>query len=180
MKVLESRGCADARPSSGGGLMPPKCVARSHAQPVGGAGSSAALNALAELHQSASVANHLEAMRQQAALGGGAVDAYSLAQLGGARSLRKQLVVGVVVQLSMQLSGIDAIFLYSTLSLRLAGVADPLSDEDALNGRYAPMQPEAPPKIVKLITRKPKVPTAEEIDVNVRSRSAKLRVCEKL
>ena len=63
---------------------------------------------------------------------------------------------------------------------RFAGIADPLSDEDALNGRYAPMQPEAPPKIVKLITRKPKVPTAEEIDVNVRSRSAKLRVCEKL
>jgi 16S rRNA (cytosine1402-N4)-methyltransferase len=33
---------------------------------------------------------------------------------------------------------------------------------------------------VKLITRKPKVPTSAEIDVNVRSRSAKLRVCEKL
>ena len=64
---------------------------------------------------------------------------------------------------------------------RFAGVADPPSDAE-LRGRYAPMltQREAPPKIVKLITRKPKVPTAAEIDVNVRSRSAKLRVCEKL
>ena len=48
-----------------------------------------------------------------------------------------------------------------------------------LNGRYAPMQPEAPPKIVKLITRKPKVPTAEEIDVNVRSRSKVNCACAK-
>jgi 16S rRNA (cytosine1402-N4)-methyltransferase len=57
-----------------------------------------------------------------------------------------------------------------------AGRAEPPSEEV---NRYMP-QPEAPPKIVKLITRKPKVPTSAEIDVNVRSRSAKLRVCEKL
>lgn len=64
---------------------------------------------------------------------------------------------------------------------RFAGVADPPSDAE-LRGRYAPMltQRDAPPKIVKVLTRKPKVPTAAEIDVNVRSRSAKLRVCEKL
>lgn len=33
--------------------------------------------------------------------------------------------------------------------------------------------------IVKLITRKPMLPTAEELEVNPRARSAKLRVCEK-
>ena len=64
-------------------------------------------------------------MRTQAAMGDTAAPGYSLAQLAGARALRKQLIVGVVVQLSMQLSGIDAIHLYSTLSLRMAGVADP-------------------------------------------------------
>lgn len=32
----------------------------------------------------------------------------------GIRTVRKQLVVGVVVQLMMQLSGIDAVFYYST------------------------------------------------------------------
>lgn len=59
---------------------------------------------------------------------------------------------------------------------KFAGFAEPLSEEV---NRYMP-QPEKPPKIVRLITRKPLVPSAKEIDENVRSRSAKLRVCEKL
>ena len=33
---------------------------------------------------------------------------------------------------------------------------------------------------VKVITRKPIVATAEELEINQRSRSAKLRICEKL
>ena len=41
-------------------------------------------------------------------------------------------------------------------------------------------QPPAPPKIVKLITRKPLIADADELKLNVRARSAKLRVCEKL
>lgn len=41
------------------------------------------------------------------------------------RSLRKQLVVGVVVQLMMQFSGIDAVFYYSTMVFRQASVGDP-------------------------------------------------------
>ncbi len=41
-------------------------------------------------------------------------------------------------------------------------------------------QPPPPPKIVKLITRKPLVADDEEVKANVRARSAKLRVCEKL
>ena len=41
------------------------------------------------------------------------------------RTLRKQLVVGVVIQLMMQLSGIDAVFFYSTMVFEMAGVGDP-------------------------------------------------------
>lgn len=39
--------------------------------------------------------------------------------------LRKQLIVGVTVQLMMQFSGIDAVFYYSTRVFYQAGVADP-------------------------------------------------------
>ena len=39
---------------------------------------------------------------------------------------------------------------------------------------------EPPPKIVKLVTRKPLVADKDEVSDNVRSRSAKLRICEKL
>jgi len=46
-------------------------------------------------------------------------------ELFAERSLRKQLVVGVVVQLMMQFSGIDACFYYSTMVFRQANVADP-------------------------------------------------------
>ncbi len=35
-------------------------------------------------------------------------------------------------------------------------------------------------KLVKLITKKPIIPTDQEIDLNPRARSAKLRVCQKL
>ena len=41
-------------------------------------------------------------------------------------------------------------------------------------------QEEPPPKIVKLVTRKPLVADKDEVADNVRSRSAKLRICEKL
>ena len=46
---------------------------------------------------------------------------YSVARLFQAAELRKQLVVGLAIQVSMQLSGIDAIFYYSTLVFRHAG-----------------------------------------------------------
>jgi SP family facilitated glucose transporter-like MFS transporter 1 len=41
------------------------------------------------------------------------------------RRLRKQLIVGITVQLMMQFSGIDAVFYYSTRVFYQAGVADP-------------------------------------------------------
>lgn len=46
---------------------------------------------------------------------------FTLMQLFGAKSLRKQLLMAIVIQLSMQLSGIDAIFYYSTMIFRRAG-----------------------------------------------------------
>jgi len=41
------------------------------------------------------------------------------------RKLRKQLIVGITVQLMMQFSGIDAVFYYSTMVFKQAGVSDP-------------------------------------------------------
>jgi sugar porter (SP) family MFS transporter len=49
----------------------------------------------------------------------------SIWELFAERSLRKQLVVGVTVQLMMQFSGIDAVFYYSTMVFQEASVADP-------------------------------------------------------
>jgi SP family facilitated glucose transporter-like MFS transporter 1 len=49
----------------------------------------------------------------------------SIRELIGDRSLRKQLVVGITVQLMMQFSGIDAVFYYSTSVFKQAGVSDP-------------------------------------------------------
>lgn len=49
----------------------------------------------------------------------------SVWELFADRSLRKQLIVGVTVQLMMQFSGIDAVFYYSTMVFVQAQVADP-------------------------------------------------------
>lgn len=66
---------------------------------------------LSDLHRSASVPLHMDNIRAEARVSAGAVEGgYSLRELLGARNLRRQLVVGVVIQLSMQLSGIDIIF----------------------------------------------------------------------
>ena len=46
-------------------------------------------------------------------------------ELLSARKLRRQLLIGIVIQLSMQFSGIDAIFYYSTIALRRAGMSNP-------------------------------------------------------
>ena len=117
-------------------------------------GSSAALSTLCKLRGVDSTAAHIERLRMERAAsddeqaggnsgggggngvgggngGGGGVlwDAparLTLAELFCSRALRTRLVVAVVLQLSMQLSGIDAIFYYGTLTLRAtAGVAPP-------------------------------------------------------
>jgi SP family facilitated glucose transporter-like MFS transporter 1 len=46
-------------------------------------------------------------------------------QLFNDMTLRKQLIVGITVQLMMQFSGIDAVFYYSTKVFYQAGVSDP-------------------------------------------------------
>jgi SP family facilitated glucose transporter-like MFS transporter 1 len=50
---------------------------------------------------------------------------FSLAQLFACRALRRQLIVGVVIQLSMQFSGIDAVLYYSTSVFQRACVPNP-------------------------------------------------------
>jgi 16S rRNA (cytosine1402-N4)-methyltransferase len=50
----------------------------------------------------------------------------------------------------------------------------------SLRDETHPMAPEIRPAVVKLVTKKPIVPDEEEIQKNARSRSAKLRVIEKL
>jgi len=52
--------------------------------------------------------------------------------------------------------------------------------QSQLQYQYDPIPPEMPPKRVKEITRKPIVAVDEEKRLNPRSRSAKLRVIEKL
>ncbi|CAB9514104.1 family 2, facilitated glucose transporter member [Seminavis robusta] len=49
----------------------------------------------------------------------------SIRELFRDRKLRKQLIVGITVQLMMQFSGIDAVFYYSTSVFKQAGVSDP-------------------------------------------------------
>ncbi|KAG7352047.1 major facilitator superfamily sugar transporter [Nitzschia inconspicua] len=49
----------------------------------------------------------------------------SIIDLARDRTLRKQLIVGITVQLMMQFSGIDAVFYYSTSVFKQAGVSDP-------------------------------------------------------
>ena len=48
----------------------------------------------------------------------------SIMELFFDRNLRKQLIVGITVQLMMQFSGIDAVFYYSTMVFKQAGVSD--------------------------------------------------------
>jgi len=50
---------------------------------------------------------------------------FGLVDLFTSQALRKQLKVGLFIQLSMQLSGIDAVFYYSTSVFEYAGVSNP-------------------------------------------------------
>lgn len=52
-------------------------------------------------------------------------DSMTIMELLLDRTLRKQLVVGITVQLMMQFSGIDAVFYYSTSVFYQANVKDP-------------------------------------------------------
>jgi SP family facilitated glucose transporter-like MFS transporter 1 len=56
---------------------------------------------------------------------GASPDAFGLSHLFSSMQLRRQLIVGVVIQLSMQFSGIDAVLYYSTSVFQRACVPNP-------------------------------------------------------
>lgn len=88
-------------------------------------GKAAARGALVRL-QSESVADeylgYIQEETQSSTNGNGTM---SIGELLRDRTLRKQLIVGITVQLMMQFSGIDAVFYYSTSVFKEAGVSDP-------------------------------------------------------
>merc|ERR1712087_444915 len=88
-------------------------------------GSHVALSTLQSLHREASAAAHMNNLRQELKEGGTAGDDMSIMDLLSAVHLRKQVLVGIVIKIGVQFSGIDAIFYYSTIMFRHAGVADP-------------------------------------------------------
>jgi SP family facilitated glucose transporter-like MFS transporter 1 len=88
-------------------------------------GSHLALSTLKQLHRAESAAMHMNNLRTEMQEGGKAGDDMSMAELLMAKHLRKQVMVGVIIKIGVQFSGIDAIFYYSTLMFRHANVADP-------------------------------------------------------
>ena len=88
-------------------------------------GSHLALSTLRQLHRAESAAMHMNNLRQEMQEGGKTGDDMSIAELLMAKHLRKQVLVGVVIKIGVQFSGIDAIFYYSTLMFRHAKVPDP-------------------------------------------------------
>ena len=88
-------------------------------------GSSTTLATLRALHRELSAAAHLSNLRQEVQEGGKAGDDMSVWELLRTSSLRKQVLVGIVIKIGVQFSGIDAIFYYSTLMFTQAKVADP-------------------------------------------------------
>lgn len=90
-------------------------------------GEEATWTTLKKLHRELSAANHMNALRSELKEGGGVSgkDDMSISDLLRAKNLRKQVMVGIVIKIGVQFSGIDAIFYYSTLMFRHANVADP-------------------------------------------------------
>lgn len=88
-------------------------------------GEQATWDTLAKLHREASAAQHMNNLRNELSEGGKSGDDMSVMDLLMAKNLRKQLLVGVIIKIGVQFSGIDAIFYYSTLMFRNANVEDP-------------------------------------------------------
>tara|TARA_B110001452_G_C15206605_1_gene418598 strand:- start:137 stop:1561 length:1425 start_codon:yes stop_codon:yes gene_type:complete len=89
-------------------------------------GEEATWKTLTKLHRELSAAQHMNALKSELKEGGKASgEDMSVYDLLMAKNLRKQLLVGIVIKVGVQFSGIDAIFYYSTLMFRHANVADP-------------------------------------------------------
>ena len=85
-------------------------------------GSSLALSTLRKLHRAESAAMHMNNLKSELQEGGKTGDDMSIGELLMAKHLRKQVLVGIVIKIGVQFSGIDAIFYYSTLMFRHAKV----------------------------------------------------------
>ena len=77
---------------------------------------------LKKLHREASAAAHMNNLQNEMSEGGGKSDDMSIGDLIKSKALRKQLLVGVIIKIGVQFSGIDAIFYYSTMMFRHAKV----------------------------------------------------------
>jgi len=89
------------------------------------AGDTATWNTLVKLHREASAHQHMSALRSEMKAGASTGGDMSIMELLNHKPLRKQLMVGVIVKIGVQFSGIDAIFYYSTIMFRHANVSDP-------------------------------------------------------
>lgn len=87
-------------------------------------GRQAAKEALVRLQSPTVVDEYLGYIEEEIESSGGK-SSITVWELFCDRSLRKQLIVGITVQLMMQLSGIDAAFYYSTTVFKQAEVGDP-------------------------------------------------------
>jgi MFS family permease len=88
-------------------------------------GEAVTLATLKKLHRSESAHAHMNNLRSEVLEGGKSGDDMSISELLMDKRLRKQVLVGIVIKIGVQFSGIDAIFYYSTLMFRHANVADP-------------------------------------------------------
>jgi SP family facilitated glucose transporter-like MFS transporter 1 len=88
-------------------------------------GEIAARKALVRLQSEAVADQSMSYIKQEIEAAEEGIKSISVYDLVTDRSLRKQLIVGVTVQLMMQFSGIDAVFYYSTTVFRHADVNDP-------------------------------------------------------
>mmetsp|Transcript_20395 Transcript_20395/g.39296 ORF Transcript_20395/g.39296 Transcript_20395/m.39296 type:complete len:570 (-) Transcript_20395:220-1929(-) len=90
------------------------------------AGKEAAKVALRRLQSNENVIEvYLELIEEENEAVDPSKGSFSTADLFNSKDLRKQLIVGIAVQLMMQFSGIDAVFYYSTTIFYQAQVDDP-------------------------------------------------------
>lgn len=78
-------------------------------------GKAEAKQALALLHVPNSANTHMDTLTKQVEEGGSSSADLTIVQLFKSEKLRKQVIVGVVLKIGVQFSGIDAIFYYSTM-----------------------------------------------------------------
>uniref|UniRef100_A0A7R9WFZ3 Hexose transporter 1 n=1 Tax=Pseudictyota dubia TaxID=2749911 RepID=A0A7R9WFZ3_9STRA len=88
-------------------------------------GEASARQALVRLQSEDKAEEYLGYIQEELSAANNGGESMTIAELFQDRLLRKQLVVGITVQLMMQFSGIDAVFYYSTTVFYQADVSDP-------------------------------------------------------